>query len=110
MQEQTEKLYLGDLKCRKYAMREKFLAEGWTYDEEAEYKDVVRKLKWVESIVLPLIIVCLLLLSGCTASVGGGASASAYYPRNWESPESREQHTQPTMGMARNNLPMVGGN
>lgn len=58
---------------------------------------------------LMLIMLCLSLMTGCTASIGGGASASAFYPKKWESPASRKQHTQPTLGMARNNLPMVGG-
>jgi len=58
---------------------------------------------------LLLILLCLCLMQGCTGSIGGGASASVYYPKNLESPESRKQHTQPTLGMARNNrLPMVG--
>lgn len=56
-----------------------------------------------------LVLALLLLITGCTASVGGGASVSAFYPKKWESPASRKQHTQPTLGMARNNLPMVGG-
>lgn len=58
---------------------------------------------------LLLILLCLGLLQGCTASIGGGASVSAYYPKKWESPASRKQHTQPSIGMARNNLPMIGG-
>ncbi len=56
-----------------------------------------------------LLLFSLLIFAGCTASVGGGASVSAYYPEEWESPASRRQHTQPTLGMAQNNLPMVGG-
>lgn len=66
--------------------------------------------RYVEKIAFrAAVLLIVVVLTGCTASVGGGASVSAFYPKKWESPASRKQHTQPTLGMARNNLPMVGG-
>ena len=56
-----------------------------------------------------LLLLSLFVAAGCTSSATLGVSSSLYYPREWESPASRKQHTQPTVGMARNNLPMVGG-
>lgn len=81
------------------------------HKEEVEANARLRKrIKWAVFVVSIAVLLAILFLSqGCTASIGGGASASAYYPKTWESPASRKQHTQPTMGMARNNLPMVGG-
>ncbi len=64
----------------------------------------------LRSITISLLVAILLLFSsGCTSSATVGVSSSLYYPKKWESPASRKQHTQPTVGMARNNLPMVGG-
>ena len=71
-------------------------------------KDVEKRL--LRTITVSLLVAILLLFSsGCTSSATFGVSSSIYYPKKYESPASRKQHTQPTVGMARNNLPMVGG-
>lgn len=66
----------------------------------------------------PALVLCLcLLLGGCKVGVGVGADAEAFWPNiktakggEFGDPTgSREQSTQHTTGMARNNLPMVGG-
>lgn len=64
MAEKTKKLKLGELKCQRQEMREKFSQEGWTPEEGEEYREVVRKLRWVESIVLWTLVGIISLMSG----------------------------------------------
>ena len=63
-------------------------------------------------------LLCLILLfGGCKTGFGVGVDAELFYPDIktakggvFSDPvESREQSTQHTTGMARNNLPMIGG-
>ena len=62
---------------------------------------------------LLIILLGLLLISGCTAGAGIGLDGSLFYPnipgKLKDPAESRNQTTQHTTSMARNNLPMVGG-
>jgi len=115
---------LIELKMRKMELRDKMdkeRREGGSISEETgiEYGQLIDRLqegerklykpiKW-PVIVLLLAITTAFSLGGCTSSATLGVSSSVYYPKRWESPASRKQHTQPTVGMARNNLPMVGG-
>lgn len=111
---------LLELKKRKMELRDKMDEErkaGGGIDEETglEYGSLIDRLqagehKLLKRLVWPvLVLVMALFVAGCTSSATLGVSSSIYYPKKWESPASRKQHTQPTVGMARNNLPMVGG-
>lgn len=99
----------GELKCRKAELRNEMEDGDFSREATEEYRIVLRLIKQAEKWLLWTIVSLMLITAGCTASGGVGASVSAYYPKKWESPESRKQHIQPTLGMARNNLPMVGG-
>ena len=113
---------LLELKKRKMALRDKMDDErkdfgaiseqtGLQYCQlidrlqEGERKLLIKRPVW-PALVLVMV---LLAIAGCTSSATFGVSSSIYYPKKHESPASRKQHTQPTVGMARNNLPMVGG-
>lgn len=79
------------------------------------------RLAWVERKILraAVIVVVLgsILLQGCKFGAGVGMDYEVFYPKIETSKggkfgdpdESRRQSTQHTTGMARNNLPMVGG-
>lgn len=64
-----------------------------------------------------LLLFALSMFGGCKAGVGVGLDGEVFYPEiqtskggSFGDPTgSREQSTQHTTGMARNNLPMVGG-
>lgn len=110
---------LLELKMRKMELRDKMDEErrdggGISVETGTEYGRLIDRLqkgerKLHKKLVWPvLLLFILLLLNGCTSSATLGVSSSVYYPKKWESPASRKQHTQPTVGMARNNLPMVG--
>lgn len=111
---------LVELKKRKMELRDKMDEErkdDGSISEETglEYGQLIDRLqagehKLHKHLVWPVLILILALtIGGCTSSATLGVSSSVYYPKKWESPASRKQHTQPTVGMARNNLPMVGG-
>ena len=112
---------LLELKKRKMELRDKMDEErkdgsGISEDTGLEYGELIDRLqggerKLLKHLVWPTLVLMIVLLigAGCTSSATVGVSSSVYYPKKWESPASRKQHTQPTVGMARNNLPMVGG-
>lgn len=82
-------------------------------DLRPKKKSIIRrKLFWMVIIVNAIVLISI-LLCGCTAGIGVGADASFFYPnipgKLKDPAESRNQTTQHTTGMARNNLPMVGG-
>ena len=110
----------GELKMRKIELQSQMdkerkgdslitqetLNEFWR--TSTNLREVEKKL--LRPITVSLFVAILLLSSsGCTSSATLGVSSSLYYPKKHESPASRRQYTQPTVGMARNNLPMVGG-
>jgi len=112
---------LLELKMRKMELRdnmdeERKAGRGISEETGLEYGKVIDRLqagehKLLKRLVWPalLLMLGLFAVAGCTSSATLGASSSIYYPKKWESPASRKQHTQPTVEMARNNLPMVGG-
>ena len=115
---------LLELKKRKMELRDKMDEErkdgsGVSEETGLEYGQLIDRLqggehKLLKRLVWPtLLCLLLIIIGGCSLGVGMGADASLYYPNipgKFEDPApSRGQSTQHTTGMARNNLPMIGG-
>lgn len=102
--------------CKKKRLFMRLLGVTLDVEQRREYESAVnhcdrltaRITEKVKRLGILLLLLGVLAFAGCTSSATLGVSSSVYYPKKHESPASRRQHTQPTVGMARNNLPMVG--
>lgn len=104
---------LAELKGEGVVLRDKIEADKGTLQDVLDLNKKNRLIGSIESWLLWGILSLILMLSGCQAGVGLGLDGSLYYPNvpgKLEDPAaSRRQSTQHTTGMARNNLPMIGG-
>lgn len=95
---------LSELKGEEVRIRDKIEKGKGTLQDVLDLNKIRSVVHKIESILLwSILSLIILVTSGCTASLGSSATVSAFYPKKWESPASRKQTTQPTVGMSRNN-------
>lgn len=108
---------LAELKGEAVALRNKIESRNGILQDVLDLNTVCGLIKGIEKFLLGMAVCIILLIGGCKVGGAVGMDCEVFYPQV-ETPKggkfgdpdkSRKQSTQHTIGMARNNLPMVGG-